>query len=85
MSNIEIHLPTAAASSGRERIVLDGQDITNTIVGIGLTARVGEINRIALDLHLPEIVINGEARVEITPQQQALLLALGWTPPTKTA
>lgn len=80
MSAIQIHLPTAIPG-GKKLVALDGIDITDSLVGIGFTARTGELNRAVLELHLPVAEINGEARVEVDAQQQALLLALGWTPP----
>lgn len=80
MSNIEIHLPTAV-TGGKERIALDGVDITRSLTGIGFTARANERSHAILELDLPVVEVNAEARVEVTPQQQALLLALGWTPP----
>lgn len=64
-------------------IKLDGHDIAKGVRGFTLTAGVGEVTRLELDLALLDMsTVSGEVKVVIPAEAWDLLERMGWTPPT---
>ena len=70
-------------ASGTGKVLVDGQDVSNAIRGVTIRAAVGEMTTAELDVIAPAgITFDGPARITITPEVRAIMLAAGWTPPT---
>lgn len=62
-------------------VILDGQDISHCVRGFTLTADVGDLPVLDLDVVLREGEVEGQAVVHIPARTAELLTALGWTRP----
>lgn len=68
------------------RVVLDGQDIANSILGLTVAFKGGESPAATLDLVLDEIPTEtDDVRVHLPEETRDLLVRLGWTPPAEEA
>lgn len=66
---------------GRGRIEIEGKDVSAGVRSFVLRAGVGEVAEIELDVVAPKGgTFDGVARIEITPELRAIMLAAGWTP-----
>ena len=66
---------------GLATIEIDGQNVSDAVVGYRLDGRVGQRHQLTLDLLLHTGEVDGQAQVHIPPATAALLVDLGWTPP----
>lgn len=66
---------------GRGQIKLNGEDVSGSVVGYDVSARVGEVNCMMLEVRIDEIYVDGEARVVLPQGTEEVLINLGWTPP----
>jgi hypothetical protein len=79
-------ITTEVSPTGQGPIVLDGHDVSRVVRGFTIKAHVGEVTRMELDVTPPWLVaFNAMARIEITPELRAIMLAAGWTPPVEDA
>ena len=62
-------------------ITVDGHDISHCVRGFTLTADVGHLPALDLDVVLHEADVDGQALITIPARTAVLLTALGWTPP----
>lgn len=66
---------------GRGQIKLNGEDISNFVVGYDVTAHAGEVNCVMLKVRIDELYVDGEARVVLPYGTEEILKSIGWTPP----
>jgi hypothetical protein len=74
-----IHLDPLGANS---TIDVGGHDVSKAVRGLAVTAEVGQVPVLALDLVVCDGHIDGEVIVTIPDATRDALVALGWTPPT---
>lgn len=67
------------------RVHLDGRDISNALVAVNLKVGTGELPLAVLDLMIHDLTSEVEATFEVPDATRALLVRLGWTPPTEEA
>jgi hypothetical protein len=66
------------------RVELDGHDIANSVLGVTVAFKGGEMPAATLDLVLDEIPTDtDEVRVHLPDETRDLLVRLGWTPPAE--
>jgi len=69
--------------SGRGIVRLDGHDVSMGVRGFTLSAAVGEVSRLDLELVLFEDSrLSGDVDVIVPDGTRDALITLGWTPPT---
>jgi hypothetical protein len=74
------------SATGFGRIEIEGQDVSNSVSGFTIRGGVRELTTAELDIVAPRgATFNGMARIEITPELRAIMLAAGWTPPVEDA
>lgn len=80
LSRIEITTP-GIPGHGPTSVLLDGHDITRSVVAHQISAGVGRITEVHLTLHVADTSTHGAAAVYLDPSTAALLQRHGWTPP----
>ena len=68
--------------TGFGSIVIDGHDVADNVCGFRLDSRVGQPTSLELRfpaVHLDDVDVT--ARVRLSPDTEAMLRELGWTPP----
>jgi hypothetical protein len=79
MTHVEIHL---SPNPSDERVILDGEDVSNAIAGIEVHAQAGGRNSVAVRLAAASrITAKGETVVRLDMSTINLLRRAGWTPP----
>lgn len=80
MSEVEIEVGTNGLGG---KVVIDGHDIAQTVQGFNITAEVGRITRLELDLGIRDVTRFGSPHVQVhlDPTGAAYLERAGWTPP----
>lgn len=70
---------------GHGRIVLDGHDVSGAVRGFQITAGVGDITRLVLDLNVLDVtrLDSEQTEIMIPDATRDALIALGWTPPAQ--
>lgn len=70
------------ARPGHGTVRVDGTDISSSITGVTVEARVNDVPRVTLDLRVFETArSDGQAEIIIPDPTRETLIALGWTPP----
>lgn len=64
-------------------IVVNGTDLARGCRAFTLSAEVGEVPRLELDLAVFEVAAVGEVKTLIPDSTHETLVALGWTPPSE--
>lgn len=68
------------------RVHLDGEDISNALVGVRVHLTPGSVPMATLDLALWEVPTElDQVLVEVPEKTRDLLVRLGWTPPAEEA
>lgn len=75
-----VHLNIGAAGMGS--VLFNGIDFSNEVNAIDVHSKVGELTQVTLHLSKPSVLAEAKARVVIDDKTAAVLLALGWTPPS---
>lgn len=75
-----VQLEVGEVPSHRDRVVLDGLDISRYVRGVEVVAEVGEPTVVRLDV-VAALVADAASTVEVALGARALLLDLGWTAP----
>jgi hypothetical protein len=76
---------TNPGAFGHQTVVeLDGLDVSGALRGFDLNVSVSDLNTARLFLSAPAFEVEGEYRVALDEDSQALLKRLGWTPPEET-
>lgn len=83
MSEHQVEITT---QGGRGSLLVDGVDIAKLTRRFALEFDAGGIPRLSVELSPQKLraLMTGKVRVEVDPDTRAVLLALGWTPPTET-
>lgn len=78
------HVRITSKTTGSGTIEVDGQDVSGSIRSFTLTAGVGRITELDLEV-VPRLVaeFDGQAFIRLTPDFEAFLTGLGWTPPRR--
>ncbi|MDG4796216.1 hypothetical protein [Micromonospora sp. WMMD1082] len=68
---------------GGGRVALDGKDVSGGVHGFTVTAALGEVTRLELDLSLFDVTTFDSAQTEVLIPEatRELLVGLGWIPP----
>lgn len=78
--------PSTVAITGDgslQHVALDGQDISSALTGLTMRLEVGNRPQVTLDVIALEVpTYLDEADVYIPESTRALLVKLGWTPPS---
>lgn len=74
-----IHLDPMGANS---TIEVGGHDLSKAVRALAVTAEVGQVPALSLDLVICDGEVEGEVVVTIPEATRDALVALGWTPPT---
>ena len=83
LGRVRVHLDGYGRKS---RVHLDGHDISTSVSGVRIDARVDRITTVQLELAAADATtIDGDARVILGPGVVELLLRYGWTPPSEQA
>lgn len=81
-ATVDLKVGPVAGGALDDYVKVDGHDITRAVAAIGFNARVGEKTSLTLDLAIQKgVSFVGEARVRVSDETAAAMLALGWTPP----
>lgn len=80
LSKVEIVTGTIAGRSP-DRVLLDGHDITRSVVAHQVHASVGRVTEVHLTLQVADVSTHTAAAVYLDPSTAALLQRHGWTPP----
>lgn len=67
---------------GSHRLLVDGLDISDAVLGFDYQARAGLVDELHLELAVFDSDIEGQAGVDVPAETRRALVALGWTPPT---
>lgn len=68
------------------RVHLDGEDISNALVGVKVHLTPGSMPMATLEMALWEVPTElDRVRIEVPDETRALLVRLGWTPPAEEA
>lgn len=77
---------TTNATSTDGSVVVDGQDLANSVRRLTLTAGVGEFTELTIDVMPRQAAeFNGDAFVRLNADFETFLVGLGWTPPRRHA
>ena len=69
---------------GTGTVHLDGIDVSKAVGGLTVEAKVGDLTTVELHCAARENVeFEGEARITVTPELRAIMLAAGWEPPAR--
>lgn len=79
---MDAHIHMNVTASGMGSLFYNDLDIRNEVCGIDMKARVGKLTEVMLYLAKPSVLAEAKARVIIDDKTAAVLLALGWTPPS---
>lgn len=80
MSKHHVEIRTEGA---RGQVLIDGHDVTRSLMGLTFTSGVGEFPQLRLDLRLIDVTELGstETQVLLADGVAEALTVLGWTPP----
>lgn len=68
------------------RVHLDGEDISNALVGVKVNLAPGSMPMATLEMALWEVPTElDQVGIQIPEETRALLVRLGWTPPAEEA
>lgn len=80
MTDHSLRVVAKGATGGT--VELDGEDISNTVRGLDIQLRVGDIPKVTLDVVVVDLSNETDgAAALIRPETRDLLVKLGWTPP----
>jgi hypothetical protein len=78
------HVKITTEGPGKGTVEIDGANIANSVRSLRLTAGVGEITELTLDVHLRKVAeFEGDAFVRLTSDFEDFLTTLGWRPPRR--
>jgi len=82
ISNVQL---TLTPRVGDCRAVIDGVDISNTVSGVDVKHRLGDMPTVEIHMPIHTTMIDGQAHVVITKETKDILTGFGWTPPGELA
>lgn len=76
------HVRITTSATGTGTVEIDGQDVANSVRALRLSAGVGELTELTLDVVPRQVAeFEGEAFVRLTGEFEEFLTMLGWSPP----
>jgi len=69
----------------KQRVELDGQDISKHVSSATLTAKAGHFAEVTLSLTPLQVAAEADAVIKIPAEMEEILMELGWTPPGNCA
>jgi len=77
-----MHAKISQSSPSRADVELNGVKVEDSIRGLTVTMRAGDLPRLELDPVVVDVSVElGDAQVYVSPATRHLLIMLGWTPP----
>jgi hypothetical protein len=67
---------------GRGCLKLGGHDLSKYVAGFALVAKAGERTQLQLDINASPVLSTCDVAVVLPEALRAVLVDLGWTPPT---
>lgn len=67
---------------GRGELKLGGHDLARQVRGFALVSEAGKRTELHLNIQAAPVTARGDVAVVLPEELQAVLVELGWTPPT---
>jgi hypothetical protein len=80
----QLKMTCASGIAQQSTVELDGDDITHGLRSVVLRLNAGDLVTAELELIYLDAEFEGQAKVILPEETQALLKRLGWTPPAGT-
>jgi hypothetical protein len=82
----QIRLGPVAGRGKDDSIIVNGHDITTSVVSVALAVKPGDITQVELGIFADDgLGIETEADIRLTGSTRDALVSLGWTPPADEA